>query len=440
LLGIIALVSSFAALVLLRQQGRVHAELTRGLEALTAARPARLVLRRVTGPLGQLVRGYNDHAPEIVDRINRLDAERELLWMILGGMSECVLGIDARKRLVFANPAAVRIFGLGSPTAGRLLTELVRHAGVLDAAEAVLGGKTPYRGEVTVHTVDTLGRPQQQVLAVQGSTFPGGQPGAVLVFRDVTETRRLERVRQDFVTNASHELKTPLAAIRAYTETLIDGALHDEQVNAHFLQRIDEQAARLNQLIQDMLSLARLESGQDLFHPAPLRIAPTVVLIAETHRTRAEAEGLELHVEIAPRLERAEVFADEEAIRQILDNLIDNAIKYTPEGGRITVRLLPAARDAVRFEVIDTGIGIPRPDLPRVFERFYRVDKARSRELGGTGLGLAIVRHLTLALGGTVEVESVVGQGSCFAVRLPLHQAGFESRTGSSAASAGGPL
>jgi two-component system phosphate regulon sensor histidine kinase PhoR len=242
----------------------------------------------------------------------------------------------------------------------------------------------------------------------------------VLVFHDVTELRRLERMRQDFVANASHELKTPLASIKAYTETLLDWALHDETVNVRFLERIDEQVERLNQLVMDLLSLARLESGQELFDHGPLCLVPMLESCVEAHRGRAKTKNLSLTFEAGDIEEGTLVLADEEAVRQIVDNLIDNAIKYTPEQGSVGI-LCSASRDAVRIEVADTGIGIPRDDLPRIFERFYRVDKARSRELGGTGLGLSIVKHLIQSIGGQIEVTSRVGSGSKFTVYLPRH-------------------
>ena len=241
-----------------------------------------------------------------------------------------------------------------------------------------------------------------------------------MVLHDVSETRRLERVRQDFVANASHELKTPLASIKAYTETLLDWALDDEKVNKKFLGRIDEQADRLNQLILDLLSLARLDAGQEAFQHTPMRLEPAVRQAVELNRQRAETKHLELMCEATAEAGASVVLADEEAIRQIVDNLIDNAIKYTPEGGRVRVSMsCPDFEEEVVLAVEDTGIGIPRADLPRVFERFYRVDKARSRELGGTGLGLSIVKNLVQSLGGRIQVESAVGKGSVFTLRLP---------------------
>jgi two-component system phosphate regulon sensor histidine kinase PhoR len=322
--------------------------------------------------------------------------------------------------LLFANAAATTLFGLGPDAVGRHIGELIRSPRVHDAVNETLAGPEPHQAEIGVLAPDGRNRGQTLILAVQGTPLPGSPPaGAVLVFHDVTETRRLERVRQDFVANASHELKTPLAAIKAYTETLLDWALHDENVNSKFLRRIEEQADRLNTLVLDLLSLARLESGEDFFQHGPLELAPLVRQVVESHRPRAESHGLCYGFELDPSAEQAIVKADEEAIRSILDNLIDNAIKYTPEGGQVRVLMRQPAAETVLLAVADTGIGISREALPRVFERFYRVDKARSRELGGTGLGLSIVKHLVQSLGGQVTVDSRLGLGSTFTVRLP---------------------
>ena len=383
----------------------------------------RRIRTRVGGALGRLAQQFDVVAPRLESRIARLEQERRQLRAVLTGMAEGVVAIDGRRRLAFANAAADRLFALDAAAVGRLLPELIRSPGIQHAVEATLGGPGPYRGEVGV--ADRGAPPlvsAERILAVLGTPLPGSPPsGAVLVFHDVTELRRLERMRQDFVANVSHELKTPLASIKAYTETLLGGALHDEEVNVRFLQQIDEQADRLNRLILDLLSLARLESGQEAYDHRPLPLASAFLRCAEGQRGRAEAKGLDYRVEVDPVDDRILVLADEEALRQILDNLIDNAIKYTPDGGRIRVRCSLEPRGRVCLEVADSGVGIPRDDQPRVFERFYRVDKARSRELGGTGLGLSIVKHLTQALGGQVAVTSRLGAGSTFTVRLPRH-------------------
>ena len=250
-----------------------------------------------------------------------------------------------------------------------------------------------------------------------------GEPsrGAVLVLHDTSELRRLERLRQEFVANVSHELKTPLSVIKACVETLQLGAVDDIQHRGNFLERIAEQSERLHALILDLLSLARIESGTELFEFGAVPVAPVVQGCLERHRTRAEGRRQTLcvtsHNEDGAEDEH-EVWADEEAFGQILDNLIDNAVKYTPEGGQIRVGWRTDG-ESVCLEVADNGIGIPENDLPRIFERFYRVDKARSREMGGTGLGLSIVKHLVQSLHGTIRATSRVGEGSTFTIRLP---------------------
>ncbi|WP_422924948.1 sensor histidine kinase [Singulisphaera sp. PoT] len=416
----VILVAGFALMgVAAYRWGRTLAEIERGVNALLDGKPTRPILSRSIGPAGRLARRFDAVAPQLEARIALLEQDRQQLRAVLSGMAEGVIAIDARRRLVFANATANRLFSLDAVSVGRLIPELIRSPQVQEAVEATLGGPGPYQGEISLATRETLLRVHSRVLAVYGAPFPGPPPGAVLVFHDVTELRRLERMRQDFVANVSHELKTPLASIKAYTETLLDWALNDENVNVRFLNRIEEQAERLNQLILDLLSLARIESGQEVYEHVPLALAPMITSCVGSHRDRADAKGLSLDLDLGPVDDQIQVMADEEAIRQIFDNLIDNAIKYTPEGGSVRVhgQLGP---DGVVVEVADTGIGIPRDDLPRVFERFYRVDKARSRELGGTGLGLSIVKHLVQSIGGQITVSSRVGAGTQFTLTLPL--------------------
>ena len=396
-------------------------ELERNLISLSEGRPMRPTKSRAPGSVGRLARRFDATVPLLQERVDRLGRDVEQLRVVLGGMAEGVIAIDARRRLLFANKSADTLFGLGAQAVGRLLPELIRSPQFHEAVDATLAGPEAYRGEILLPSREVLPRSIPRALAVHGSRLPGSIPtGAILVFHDVTELRRLERMRQDFVANVSHELKTPLASIKAYTETLLDWALHDENVNVRFLNRIEEQADRLNQLILDLLSLARLESGHEVFHHGPLAVSAVVETCIETHRGRAEAKGLDLRLELGAVDDSTLVVADEEAVHQILDNLIDNAIKYTTEGGwvRLACRL---SVEAVEIEVADSGIGIPRDDLPRVFERFYRVDKARSRELGGTGLGLSIVKHLIQSIGGEITVDSRVGEGTRFHAKLPRY-------------------
>ena len=396
----------------------------RGLEKMGAGRRTRQILCHVWGPPGRLIRVFNTAMPDIQSRLDRLEEDRQQLRVVLGAMAEAVIAVDPRRRLIFANTSADALFGLDSSSVGRLVPELIRSPQVQNAVEETLRLFHPdaYQGEIVFPLREPALRGQTRILSVRGTPLPGSPPsGAVLVFHDMTDLRRLERMRQDFVANASHELKTPLASIKAYAETLLDWALHDETVNRRFLERIDEQADRLNQLILDMLSLSRLDSSQELFEHGPLSLVPVLEQCLEGHRGRAEAKNLSLTFDPGSLGGETLVMADEEAIRQIFDNLIDNAIKYTAEGGKVRVACAHTP-EHVTVEVADTGIGIPRDELPRIFERFYRVDKARSRELGGTGLGLSIVKHLISSIQGQISVTSRPGSGSRFVVKLPRCQ------------------
>ncbi|MEX0613971.1 MAG: ATP-binding protein [Pirellulales bacterium] len=374
-------------------------------------------------------------------------------------MIEGVIAVDARRRIVLANRAAGELFEF-KPTAaeGRPLLEVVRNHALHEAVTTALSTGQSQRLEAKSsmpHPAATI-----QYVDIHVQPLPGAPcPGVVLVMQDTTELRRLESLRRDFIANVSHELKTPLSSIKAYAETLRNGALHDPEASQKFLARIEEQADRLHHLIMDMLMLARIESDQQVFDIVPVCVAEIVARCLEDHRSAAEAKRISLAVDMdgAPSdaWSQCSVRADREGLRDILDNLIDNAIKYTPEEGRVTVgwrcgqlrseeRGARSEAEGARSEergarseepaahiqhpvaqifVRDTGIGIKPEDQRRVFERFYRVDKARSRELGGTGLGLSIVKHLVQAFGGKVGVVSEPGKGSTFTVELPLCEA-----------------
>lgn len=375
--------------------------------------------------LNRLVKAFNHRNDMLVRQLSQLGEEREQLRTILSGMVEGVIALDAAQRVLFVNERAAQLLNLSQQGAvGKPLWEVVRHRSLLDMVDRALqhgaaqqeriawpGGMVP----------SYLNKPESKDLTVHAARLPGPLPrGAILVLHDTTELRRLERIRQDFVANVSHELKTPLSVIKANVETLLDGAVEDAEHRGSFLRRIANQADRLNALIQDLLSLARIESGEELFEFAPLQVEALVQGCLERHGTvaRSRKQTLEILPGPDPTLT---VLADEEAVNEILDNLLDNALKYTPEGGRIQIRWCREGEKA-RIEVSDTGIGIPEADLPHIFERFYRVDRARSRQLGGTGLGLSIVKHLVQAMRGTIHAVSTSSEGSTFVVTLPLHQ------------------
>jgi two-component system phosphate regulon sensor histidine kinase PhoR len=244
--------------------------------------------------------------------------------------------------------------------------------------------------------------------------------------REHTELEKLERVRKDFVINVSHELRTPLASIQGYTETLLDGAIYDPEHNVRFLSIIKQNAERLGRLTADLMTLSRLELKSTKFQFASYYARDLLADCSDSMQPMAEKKNIRIALETGP--DKAEVFCDSEAVHQVVSNLLDNAIKYTPESGtiRLGCRWAPdASSERIEFYISDSGIGIPAEELPRLFERFYRVDKARSRQMGGTGLGLAIVKHLVRAMGGEVKVESEAGKGSTFSFTLPVHDIGL---------------
>ena len=419
----IVTVSVFPAYVLARRFTRPIAELTAGARRLAAGEFGLTVPEGSSRETAALAQTLNRMSAELARSFQNLEQDREQLRTILSGMVEGVVAFDANQRILFANDRAAQLLEFSSEHAvGRKLWELIRQRAVQEAALRGLNGDGPYREEL-----DWRGESDKS-LAVYIAKLPvpataeGGaraQGGAVMVLHDISELRRLERLRREFVANVSHELKTPLANIKSSVEVLLDGAAEEPATRGLFLAEIDQQANRLDMLVADLLSIARVESGEGRLEPETVPVEDAVHACLDRHRTRAEAKGLRLDgVALAGCPPGLSVWADEEALAQILDNLVDNAIKYTPAGGQITARW-EAQPQVVCLEVADTGAGIPARDLPRVFERFYRVDKARSREMGGTGLGLAIVKHMVQAMQGQVRVTSAEGQGTTFRVCLP---------------------
>jgi len=295
---------------------------------------------------------------------------------------------------------------------GRPVMELIRHSDLLSMVQKALSGSETIHGEVVVGSIRT----RSFAVTAAPISFEGATTGAVMVLHDITEIRRLERARRDFIANISHEFKTPLTAIQGFAETLLGGALDDAQNRMRFLEIIREHALRLGRLTDDLLKLAQIEAGQMKRETRPVAISEIVDPCLEVTRIKAEQKGLLLGVDYARDLPM--LMGDVRAFQEILQNLLDNAVRYTPSGGSIRVKAGVEGSELL-LSVSDTGIGIPKADQDRIFERFYRADAARSRESGGTGLGLSIVRHLVEAHGGRIRVESEVGQGSTFFVYLP---------------------
>jgi two-component system phosphate regulon sensor histidine kinase PhoR len=307
---------------------------------------------------------------------------------------------------------------------GRPCSDVFRHPQLDTLVSTILTKRMNEEDEILLH-------PSGRCLHIEASVTEcerENEACAVLVFHDITELRRLEHIRKDFVANVSHELRTPLTSIKGYIEALLDGAKDDPETSTKFLDIILKQSDRLNLILEDLLQLSRIESGQILFKREPLPIQRVIERTLAMIKPLADKKGHKLVSLVKDNLPA--VLGDEDRLMQVLSNLLDNAVKYTPEKGTITVAARPVSDDAerpamataVELCVSDTGLGIPDQDRPRIFERFYRVDKARSRELGGTGLGLAIVKHIVEGLGGRVWVEANAPTGSRFVVRLPVQQ------------------
>jgi len=408
----LGLLAGIPAAFLTRRFVRPIRELTEGAQRLAEGEYGHRIHGGVWGESRSLARTFNSMSMRLEAQFHQLEADRHQLRTLLGGMVEGVVALGPDQRILFANEAAGRLLDFNPQTAvGRPIWEVTR----LPRIQEVLS-KAMNETEARREELDWKG-PTSRQLAIYVASLPGDPaPGAVLVLHDMTDLRRLERLRQDFVANVSHELKTPLSVIKACIEALIDGAVDDLEARRPFLDQIADQGERLHALILDLISLARIESGEEVLEFQPLRLDESVADCLDRHQPLAEAKRLNLKAE-PPSISSA-VWADEEALSQILDNLVDNAVKYTPEGGFVCVRWL-ASGSQVQIEVEDSGVGIPERDLPRIFERFYRVDKARSRELGGTGLGLAIVKHLVQIMKGSVKAASQQGKGTIFTVTLP---------------------
>ncbi len=361
--------------------------------------------------LAELTRELGATAGRLRERLDGLTEERDRAWQILDALDDGVLLFDGAGRLLVANPAARAWFGIpddfrpGLP-AGRVLGA---HQ-VTGFAELAAGGREPTTGTVT------LVFPEHRTLAVRAFPLADRGPSGriVVTLVDITQRRRLEVLRRDFVANASHELKTPVAAVRALAETLQSALPDDPATAGRFAARIGREADRLDALVRDLLDLSRVEQGGLAVEPVDL-----VGLVKETaggYAGRADERRIELRTELEPGVV---VRGDRAQLGLLLSNLIDNALRFTDPCGLVTVRMAGRG-DRVELEVADTGRGIPSSELPRIFERFYRVDKARARHTGGTGLGLAIVRHVAEAHGGSVRVASELGRGSTFTATLPL--------------------
>ncbi|HYL35798.1 MAG TPA: ATP-binding protein [Bryobacteraceae bacterium] len=361
--------------------------------------------------LGALARSLQRMAPRLRELVDSLKLENARREAILSSMVEGVLAVDKDLRVTFCNRSFARTVGARIPVpTGMPLLELVRDPGLLELMTKVLTTGERLERRLTLpaaedHTFEVLAGP-----LAGASTH-----GVLAILHDVTELARLERVRKDFVANVSHELRTPLASIRGYSETLLDGALEDRENNRRFVEIIHAQATRLSNIASDLLALSELESSEAAVEARPIAVRSVLEAALRTVESSARLRGVRM---LCGRLEDIRVLGNELRLEQVFVNLLDNAVKFNRPNGEVRVEARELDGEAC-ITIRDTGIGIPSEDLPRIFERFYRVDKGRSREMGGTGLGLSIVKHAIEQMDGTVKVESRLGEGTEFSITIP---------------------
>ena len=385
--------------------------------------PMRNKVTRRTDIYGQLAKGLEKLERTLTSHLSTLHGRMEEIQAILASMSEGVIATDITGRISLINPAAAELFHL-------------------KPGEGV--GEFPYKvfpqselGEI-FHQTYVKGYPQEREiiwpgdiqrvlnlhLALIHDEVTEEIRGVVAVIGDVTKLRQLETMRKDFVANASHELKTPLTSIRGFIETLLDGAYEDRETSKKFLTIISQEAERLNYLVADILDISKLESGETEINKRPVNLKDLFSEIVLSVGNRLKEKQLVLEEQVGANL----IWGDEDLLREVILNLLDNAIKYTPEGRRILIGSREIG-DGTEVFISDNGIGIPKESLPRLFERFYRVDKGRSRAMGGTGLGLSIVKHIVERHGGTLSVESELGKGSRFGFTIPAQNRGVPSKS-----------
>jgi len=372
--------------------------------------------------LGRLSKAIHEMSLQLRNKIEEISREKDYLQTLLSGIMEGVLVVDARGRILMVNHALRQLLSLPSHVEDRTPLEIIRNAELEGILRQVLqdGGNTtlelslpsPEGKTFEVNVVGISPSPEEMVKEDEG------RRGVIAVFHDITRLKELEKIRQDFVANVSHELRTPLTTIKGYAETLLEGALKEE-VASQFVQVIKRHSDRLEKIVEDLLVLSRIESKQFQLKMESLSVSELIGDVLDFIKEPLSKKKISVSLEeIPPALL---VYGDRQYLEQVFVNILDNAIKYGRENGRIVISTTERDQREVEISVKDDGIGIPKEDLLRVFERFYRVDKGRSHELGGTGLGLSIVKHIVQAHGGRVWAESQLEEGSTFYVTLPLH-------------------
>ncbi|MCK4519036.1 MAG: HAMP domain-containing protein [Candidatus Omnitrophica bacterium] len=407
---LLAVIISFAASAFITKPIK---KMSSFAQAIAGGDFSKRVLISTKDEIGDLAKTFNYMSEQIRFRIEEVTLSRSRFEAVLLSMFEGVMVVDIRGEILLMNQALKDFLLVKEEPHGKKPLEVVRNIEIQEIIDKVLKIKQGVQSREI-----SLLLPEEKTLLLHAAPVvrEGATEGAVLVFHDITNLRRLEKMRQDFVANVSHELRTPIASIKGYAETLIEGALDDKENARDFLKIIYSDSDRLAKLIDDILDLSRVESGRFKMTLMPSAVKPIIERVAAGLKKRAQGKSVEIKIDIPQDIPR--VLADENRTAQVLLNLIDNAVKYTESKGEVVISAKEQGK-FVRVDVSDTGIGIPENDLPRLFERFYRVDKARSRELGGTGLGLSIVKHIVHAHNGQVFVQSVLGQGSIFSFTIP---------------------
>ena len=375
-------------------------------------RPAQIPRPDSPDELGALADSLGRVAAQVNDLVDKVRLEGARRDAILTGMVEGVLAVDKELRVTFCNAAFATAFGVTGPVPeGLPVLRLVRDPDFLEMVRIVVASGDSVKRRMHLTGADS------RSFEVQAAPLAGpSSSGAMAILHDITDLERLERVRKDFVANVSHELRTPLTAIRGYAETLLDGALDDPDNRRRFVEIIQSHAIRLNNIASDLLALSELESGRLPLAPGKLSVLATLEAAMRTVESEAAMRKVQLGW---GTVEDLQVMGNKIKLEQAFVNLLDNAVKFNRGGGEVWVEASRLPGGKVAISIADSGIGIPSEDVPRIFERFYRVDKARSREVGGTGLGLSIVKHVVEQMHGTVSVESQLNKGAKFTVVLP---------------------
>ena len=411
---LVAAAAGIASFMVSRWMNAQIRDIIRGAEKFSGGNLSHRISVEGIEELESLAGRMNAMASQLDERINTITKQKNEMEAVLSGMVEAVIAVDRDERILEYNPAARRIFNFGDENVkSKSIQEVIRNTRIQQFIEDVLFGDIPIEDDIILYGED------ERVLHIHGtclSDVGGKHLGAVIVFNDITRLKKLENVRRDFAANVSHELKTPITSILGFVETLRDGAINDTEHRDHFLDIIQKHSKRLNSIIDDLLSLSQIERETEIGSIEFERDNLCEILSAAV--SLFEQQARDKDIKLTLDCANISVNVNPSLLQHAVANLVDNAVKYTGEKGSVSVSAHRKG-DIVLVEVSDTGCGIPPEHIPRIFERFYRVDKGRSRELGGTGLGLAIVKHIVLAHNGRVSVESAPGRGSTFTIILP---------------------